>query len=1073
MKKSYSNPIRGVLITCAMLLITTFAFAQARLTGKITDSAGNGIPGVSILVKGTKSGSTTDASGNYSVTAPANSSLVISSIGFKTQEVKVGNQSSLNIAMVDDASTFDEVVVTGYTVDKRRDATGAVSIVKAKDLAVRPSGNIEAQLQGRVAGLTVIPNGQPGANSQVRVRGYGAFGGNEPLVVIDGVPSSSNYLNPDDVETVTVLKDASTASIYGARAANGVIVYTTKKGKKSAKKLEVSYDGLYGLTNPGDGQAMMNPTDFATWTWNAKRNSGEKFDHPQFGTGATPVIPDYISVGGTPGVTGSVDLAKEKLKYNIVPANGAVYQVIKANKAGTNWYKEITRMAPVHRHSLGFSGGGENSRFYIGLGLQDQQGILLSNAFKRYSVRINTEFNVLKNLRLGENLQMTYLQNLGQSGANGGEGIAADENDLLQAFRMPSIIPVYDEFGGYAGTAAKGFNNPRNPVANQNGALNNRNYNALANGNIYLEFDPIENLTLRSSLGGGFNNFYGWNYTRWQYENSENNSAFGYGENGGFNLSWVLTNTAAYKKTFGKHGVEILAGQEALNTGAGRNMGASGLNPFSTDLDYVTLSTLGSRNQPGSNLGRGINFYSLFGRAIYNFNDKYMLTGVIRRDGSSRFGANNRYGVFPAVSAAWRLSSESFMKGLSWVQDLKIRGGYGTMGNSNSVNPNNQYSLYSTGVGNTNYDINGSNSGTVEGYARNRIGNPDTKWETSVTKNIGFDGTFLNGKLDVIFDVWQKDTKDLLYQLPITGTAGAFAAAPSVNVGEMMNRGVDLQVITRGNITNDLRYTLDLTGGFLKNEIVSIANKLTYLTDVNPGFRGNFPIRNQLGKSISSFYGLQVLGLFQTKEEVAAAPAQDGKGVGRFRYADINGDGKINADDRTYLGSPVPKFTGGGNLTFNYKNFDLSTYVNVVAGNKIYNHSKWYTDFYPSFSGAAISERVKDSWSPTNTGATIPIFETASNFSTNAQSNSFYVEDGSYFRMQNINIGYNLAENTLKKLGLSRVRVFGAINNLFTITKYQGLDVGAVAGNADTNFGIDVGSYPLTKSWNVGLNVGF
>jgi TonB-dependent starch-binding outer membrane protein SusC len=1073
MKKSYSNPIRGVLITCAMLLITTFAFSQAKLTGKITDSAGNGIPGVSILVKGTKSGSTTDANGSYSVTAPANSSLVISSIGFKTQEVKVGNQSSLNIAMVDDASTFDEVVVTGYTVDKRRDATGAVSIVKAKDLAVRPSGNIEAQLQGRVAGLTVIPNGQPGANSQVRVRGYGAFGGNEPLVVIDGVPSSSNYLNPDDVETVTVLKDASTASIYGARAANGVIVYTTKKGKKSAKKLEVTYDGLYGLTNPGDGQAMMNPTDFATWTWNAKRNSGEKFDHPQFGTGATPVIPDYISVGGTPGVTGSVDLAKEKLKYNIVPANGAVYQVIKANKEGTNWYKEITRMAPVHRHSLGFSGGGENSRFYIGLGLQDQQGILLSNAFKRYSVRINTEFNVLKNLRLGENLQMTYLQNLGQSGANGGEGIAADENDLLQAFRMPSIIPVYDEFGGYAGTAAKGFNNPRNPVANQHGALNNRNYNALANGNIYLEFDPIENLTLRSSLGGGFNNFYGWNYTRWQYENSENNSAFGYGENGGFNLSWVLTNTASYKKTFGKHGVEILAGQEALNTGAGRNMGASGLNPFSTDLDYVTLSTLGSRNQPGSNLGRGINFYSLFGRAIYNFNDKYMVTGVIRRDGSSRFGANNRYGVFPAVSAAWRLSSESFMKGLSWVQDLKIRGGYGTMGNSNSVDPNNQFSLYSTGVGNTNYDINGSNSGTVEGYARNRIGNPDTKWETSVTKNIGFDGTFLNGKLDIIFDVWQKDTKDLLYRLPITGTAGAFAAAPSVNVGEMMNRGVDLQVITRGNITNDLRYTLDLTGGFLKNEIVSIANNLTYLTDVNPGFRGNFPIRNQLGKSISSFYGLQVLGLFQTKEEVAAAPAQDGKGVGRFRYADINGDGKINADDRTYLGSPVPKFTGGGNLTFNYKNFDISTYVNIVAGNKIYNHSKWYTDFYPSFSGAAIAERVKDSWSPTNTGATIPIFETASNFSTNAQSNSFYVEDGSYFRMQNINIGYNLAENTLKKLGLSRVRVFGAINNLFTITKYQGLDVGAVAGNADTNFGIDVGSYPLTKSWNVGLNVGF
>lgn len=883
---------------------------------------------------------------------------------------------------------------------------------------------------------------------------------------------SSNFINPDDVESVTVLKDASTASIYGARAANGVIVYTTKKGKKGAKKLEVTYDGLYGLTNPGPGQAMMNPQDFATWTWNAKRNSGEAFGHPQFGSGATPVIPDYLSVGTAAGVVGSVDLAAEKLKYNVNPAAGSIYQVTKANKAGTDWYDVVTRMAPVNRHSLGFSGGGEGSRFYVSLGSLNQAGILQNNQFNRYSARVNAEFNILKNLRLGENMQLTYLQNIGQGGGAGGQGVAADENDILQAFRMPSIIPVYDEFGGYAGTASKGFNNPRNPKANLDGQKDNKNFNGLFNGNIYLELDPIPNLTLRSSLGGAYNNFYGWNYTRLQYENSENNSAFGYGENGGFRLAWTLTNTASYKKAFGKHGVELLAGQEALNTGAGRDMNASGLNPFSTDLDYVTITTLGSRNQPGSNLAKGVNFYSLFGRAIYNFNDKYMLTGVIRRDGSSRFGINSRYGVFPAVSAAWRVSSEPFMKALPWVQDLKLRGGYGTMGNSNNVDPNNQFSLYATGVGNTNYDIAGTNGSAVEGYARSRIGNADAKWETSVTKNIGFDGTFLNGKLDVIFDVWQKDTKDLLYQLPITQTAGAFASAPSVNVGEMVNSGIDIQVISRGNITSDLRYTIDVTGGILKNEITKVDGKLTYLTNVNPGFRGNTPIRNQLGYSISSFYGLQVLGLFQTKEEVAAAPAQDGKGVGRFRYADVNGDSKIDANDRTYLGSPVPKFSGGLNFTLNYKNFDVSTYVNFVTGNKIYNHSKWYTDFYPSFSGAAIAERVKNSWTPTNTGTNIPIFETASNFSTNAQANSFYVEDGSYLRMQNINVGYNLSDDILKKLRLSRVRVFGSLNNLFTLTKYEGLDPG-VGGNADTNFGIDVGNYPLTKSWNVGLNIGF
>ena len=496
------------------------------------------------------------------------------------------------------------------------------------------------------------------------------------------------------------------------------------------------------------------------------------------------------------------------------------------------------------------------------------------------------------------------------------------------------------------------------------------------------------------------------------------------------------------------------------------------MNPFSQDLSYITITTLGTKNPPNSNLFRGVNFNSYFGRAIYSFNDKYYVTGVIRRDGSSRFGINSRYGVFPAVSAAWRVSSESFMKNLPWVQDLKIRGGYGTMGNSNNVDPNNQFSLYATRVDNSGYDINGSNSSIVDGYYRTRIGNPDARWETSVTKNIGFDGSFLKGKLDVILDLWQKDTKDLLYQLPITATAGFQAAAPSVNIGQMVNKGIDIQVINRGKISGDLGYELNLTGSFLKNEITKIADGLTYLTNVNPGFRGVNPIRNQLGYSLSSFYGFKVLGLFQTKEEVAAAPAQDGKGVGRFRYADINSDGKINADDRTYLGSPVPKFTGGLNFTITYKNFDISAYLYTSIGNKIFNFSKWYTDFYPSFSGAAISERVKNSWSPTNTGATTPIFETASNFSTNTQSNSFYVENGSYLRFQNVSIGYTAPKSFTDKLKISKLHLFASTNNLFTITKYQGLDP-QVGGNADTNFGIDVGNYPMTKGFNVGLNLGF
>lgn len=1074
MKQNYFVPIKGALFCGLLWLMSMAAFAQKSVSGKVSDAKGDGVPGASVTVKGTTTGTISDANGGFKINVPnSGGTLVFSSIGYKTQEVKLTGQSTINVSMEDDAASLDEVVVTGYSIDKRRESTGAISTVKSKDLTAVPSGNVEQQLQGRVAGLTVVTNGQPGTASQIRVRGFGAFGGNEPLYVVDGMPvGSTNFLSPDDIESTTVLKDASAASIYGARAANGVIVYTTKKGTKGAKKLNVTYDGMYGVTDPGNGQAMMNPTDFATWTWNAKRNSNEAFDHPQFGKGSTPVIPDYLSVGGTPGVIGTVDLAAQKLKYNVDPAAGSIYQVIKANKAGTDWYGAITRQAPIQRHSLGFSGGGENSRFYVGFSAQDQKGILISNQLKRYAFRINTEFNVLKNLRIGENIQLTYLQVLGQTGGAGGNGISADENDILQAFRMPSIIPVYDEFGGYAGTAAKGFNNPRNPVANQQGLLNNRNFNGLANGNVYVELDVIPGLTLRSSVAGNYGNFYNWNYGRWQYENSENNSAFSYGEGGGYSFGWTFTNTASYKKAFGKHNIEVLAGQEALNTGAGRSINANGLNPFSQDVDYVTITTLGTKNPPASNLFKGVNFYSLFGRAIYTLNDKYILTGVIRRDGSSRFGENARYGVFPAVSAAWRVSSESFMKNLPWVQDLKIRGGYGTMGNSNNVDPNNQYSLYAASVSNSGYDINGSNSSIVDGYYRTRIGNPDAKWETSITKNIGIDGSFLKGKLDVIVDLWQKDTKDLLYQLPITATAGFQAAAPSVNIGKMVNKGIDIQVINRGKITTDLGYEVNVTGSFLKNEITSIAEGQTYLTNVNPGFRGINPIRNQLGYGLSSFYGFKVLGLFQSKAEVDAAPAQDGKGVGRFRYEDINSDGKIDANDRTYLGSPIPKFTGGVNFTLTYKGFDLSAYVYTSIGNKIFNVSKWFTDFYPSFSGAAISERVKESWTPQNTGATIPIFETASNFSTNTQASSFYVENGSYLRLQNVSLGYNLPKSMLDKLKLSRVHLFASTNNLFTITKYEGLDP-QVGGNADTNFGIDVGNYPLTKSFTVGLNLGF
>uniref|UniRef100_UPI004048C373 SusC/RagA family TonB-linked outer membrane protein n=1 Tax=Algoriphagus sp. TaxID=1872435 RepID=UPI004048C373 len=581
------------LSVCLTLLVLTVsaAYAQKTVTGTVLDEYGMGLPGVSILVKGTTNGTATDIDGKYSLNVPNDqATLVFSFIGYTTVEQAVGARSVVDLTMNPDERTLTELVVTGYSIDSRRETTGAISTVSPKDLTVIPTGNIEQTLQGRVSGVTVITNGQPGTSSIIRVRGFGAFGGNEPLYIVDGLPTgSTDFLNPDDIESTTVLKDAAAASIYGARAANGVIVYTTKRGARD-KKLRVDYNGMYGVTDPGTGLDMASPQGYADFTWLAEKNTAAlqnrapAYGHPQFGTGATPVMPYYLSLitknptsgaygvlSGQPGPLSQAQIDQQREWYNVDPSAGTIRQLTRAMTGeGTDWYAALTRMAPLTRHSLGFNGGSETSRFYIGLGVQEQAGIMIGNNFKRYSLRANSEFDVTNRIRVGQNFQATYRQVLGQQGGTGGRGVSDDENDILQAFRMPSIIPVYDEFGGYGGTASRGFNNPRNPVANRDGQDNNRNFNASAFGNVYAEWDIIDDLTFRTSVGGQYSNYYFYGYSRLQYENSENNSAFGYNEGAGFSFGWTFTNTVSYKKKIGKHDFNALIGQEALNSGAGK-----------------------------------------------------------------------------------------------------------------------------------------------------------------------------------------------------------------------------------------------------------------------------------------------------------------------------------------------------------------------------------------------------------------------------------------------------------------------------------------------------------------------
>ena len=1080
--------MKRLLSLIVALCCTAVMYGQTTVTGTITDPDGFPLVGATVLAKGTTVGTVADFDGNYSITVPEDvTELEFSYTGYQTQSVIVGDQVVLDVTM-NEGVALDEIVVTGYSVTTKRQTTAAISTVSTEELSAVPSGNVEQQLQGRAPGVTVITNGQPGTTSIIRIRGFGSFGGNQPLYIVDGVPIDNiEFLSPDDIEATSVLKDASSASIYGARAAGGVIVIQTKRGSQSPSPLRVSYDGLVGFTDPGNGQEILTPQQDAEKTFEALRNEGlmpgdEGWGHPQYGNGATPVLPDFIMVGDEAGVVGDIDLAAQRELYNIDARSGALYQVMRANKEGTDWYDAITRTGILQRHTLGFQGSTDAARYYVGVSAQVQEGILLYNDLERYTFRVNTEFNVGSRVRIGENLQFTYRSARGQFGDGGGAGLADDENSILGAFRMHPLIPVYDEFGGFAGTRAAGFNNPRNPVAEREGVKDNQNFSGAGFGNLYAEFDPIESITLRSSIGGRFLQYNGNFYNRQTYENSENNASFGYGEFQGYFFDWTFTNTARFTQSFDQHNFNLLVGVEALSTGNGRTSGASGINPFSRSLDFINLSNVNQpQNAANSNILVPSKFFSIFGSLNYNWNDRYYFTAVLRRDGASRFGANNRYGTFPAFSAAWRVTSEPFMQNQSFFTDLKIRGGWGQMGNSNNVNANNRFFTYNQSQGGSSYPIGGGNNSSEVGFFLNRIGTETASWEASTSTNIGFDATILKGKVDIVADVWRRTTDDLLVGLALPAVNGPNAQAPVVNVGSMLNEGIDAAITYRDKFNNDFGFELTVNGAVLHNEITKFTDDIDFFDGFGTRINGAV-VRNEVGRSLSSFFGYQVIGLFQSEDEVANAPTQQDAAPGRFRFEDNNGrdedgeltgqpDGQITEADRTFLGSAVPDFTGGLTLSLNYKGFDLTSYLYTSIGNEIYNNSKWFTDFYGTFRGASVSTRVLDSWTPENRDTDVPIYEAAANFSTSTQSTSYYVEDGSYLRMQNLTLGYTLPSTTFGG-AFERIRFAVSANNLFTLTGYDGLDP-AVGGSADTDFGIDVGNYPVTRSYNFQLSFDF
>jgi TonB-linked SusC/RagA family outer membrane protein len=865
----------GVLLCC--LVSSMVVTAQTKYKGKIIGSDDKlPIIGASVKVKGAATGTVTDVNGEFTLSLSPGNTLVVSYIGYTSKEVPVGAETILNITLMAGNNALNEVVVTGYGTQRKKDLVGAVAVVDMAAANRQPTASVENQLQGQAAGVTVIASGQPGENPSVKIRGANTFGNNQPLYVVDGVPTTNvSDINPNDVASMQVLKDASSASIYGARAANGVIVITTKKGNG---KVNVSYDAYYGTQVPKGGNVydLLNPTEMTSLRTLAITNTATLKGTPVdltsnlYGPNGN-VLPDYISAGpNDPYGIHAGDAAVDPSKYSVNPfyTSGdpsGFYRITKSNKAGTDWYHEIFKSAPIQSHNVALSGSSDAASYLFSANFFDQKGTLINTYDKRYTVRANTSFNVSKHIRVGENLSYSLTENP-----------LINENDegsaIGMSFREQPIIPVYDIMGNYAGSNTANLGNAVNPVAVQQRTGNNYGaYNRLF-GNVFAEVDFLKYFTLRTQFGGEYYSDYNHSFTYPQYENSENTTTNSYAENSfnGYNYTW--TNTLTYHQTIKKHDIKLLVGTENYKNRY-ETLGATNTGYFTFDKNYTTISTGTGTPTAYSTIERD-KIQSLLARLDYTFNDEFLLNATIRRDGSSRF-ATYQYGWFPAVSAGWRISQEGFIKKLAWINDLKIRGGYGIMGNQINVDPSNAFTTFGANKQNSYYDIAGTSTSTVAGFTQSRIGNPDAKWELDKNLNVGFDGSFFNQKLDISADYYKKMISGLLFNPSLPGTAGS-ATAPYSNVGAMDNTGLDITIGTHQTISRDLKVNAALTFTTYHNVIKAVTVGQPYFDQNSGRFNGSSIIRNQVGGPVGGFFGYKTDGFWNSQAEIDAANTKAG-----------------------------------------------------------------------------------------------------------------------------------------------------------------------------------------------------
>lgn len=1054
------------------------------IKGKIAEQDGQALPGVNVLVKGTSNGTTSDADGNYSLNVgDPNGVLVFSFIGYVTQEVNIENRSIINVTLQPDVISLSEVVVTGYGSQSKRDITGAVATIDNKALLSTPSTNLGQAMQGKIAGVTVGNENSPGGGVMVRVRGFGTINDNSPLYVIDGVPTKGNLntLNLNDVESIQVLKDASAASIYGSRAGNGVVIVTTKKGKVG--KPVFTYDMYIGMQKPGKLLNLLNTQQYADLTWEARKNAGAVAangnpSHAQFGNGATPVIPDYIFPAGASASDPRVaqDASGKYVNYssNIDASsfNTTKWLITKANKTGTNWLDEIFNPAPIQNHQIGVSGGSDAGRYAISLNYFDQKGIMVYTNFKRYSLRSNTEFNINKRFRVGENFQLGYSERVNQPNGNSNES-----NPTSFAFRIQPIVPVKDVEGyNFGGTRGTDLDNSRNPVADLWRNKDNLQKEVRLFGNAYAEFDILDNLTAKTSFGVDYNLTNFRNYTIRDIESAEARGSNSLQTNNSFEYTWTWYNTLSYNATLNDiHKFNVIIGTEAIKDNY-EFFDASRTNFFLDDLDNRYLNGgLGVQTNRGG--GSNWNLASEFAKANYSLSGKYLLEATMRRDRSSRFASQYRVATFPAVSAGWVFSEEGFAKSLSsFIDRGKLRVGWGKTGNQEIGNYN-PLTIFEAAQASSFYDINGSRTSAAAGYELTQFGNAKAKWETTTSTNIGLDLTMLSNKVDFSVDWYTRQTTDMLFPVPAPLTSGV-AAVPFQNIGSMRNRGIDLSLNYNGQVSSDITYSIGGNFSTYRNSVTkTTGDPKTQYFGINDERIQNFVVTQQ-NHPISSFFGYTIDGIFQSDDEAAAAPTNNlgtnQNRAGRFKYHDTNGDGVINTSDLSIIGNPHPDFTYGINLNVNYKNFGLTIFGQGVHGNDIFNYVKYWTDF-PTFAGNRSTRMLNDSWRPGKTDAILP--QLTSSDQVSILPSTYYLEKGSYFRMKNIQVTYTLPRSLVSRVGLGSARVYVQTQNLFTITNYSGMDpeinLRNYSSGNDRQIGVDGGSYPAAKQFLLGLNLSF